>query len=114
MARYPNSFFDWPIAPAWAPHASTEEPGVKYFIDFSVKMFGGAATAEQHARLAQAVPACGGAQPAPSTILYRMDAENNLRHEMAGIGFSKRACVCLNMVSFRAGCIGIHSVETPA
>jgi hypothetical protein len=80
--RYPNSFFDRPIAPAWAPDASIEAPGAKYFIDFSITKLEGAAIAEQHARLARAVPAYGSAQPAPPAILYRMDAENNLGHEM--------------------------------
>lgn len=80
--RYPNSFFDRPIAPAWAPDASIEEPGAKYFIDFSIATIEGNAAADQHARLAKAVPAYGSAQPVPPATLYRMDAENNLGHEM--------------------------------
>ena len=80
--RSPNSWFDRPIAPAWAPDASIAEPGAKYFIDFSVSVLEGAAAAEQHARLAQAIPAYGSAQAQPPSTLYRVLTENNLGHEM--------------------------------
>lgn len=80
--RYPNSWFDRPIAPAWAADASIVEPGAKYFIDISVTVLEGAAAAEQHASLARAIPAYGSAQTEPPRTLYRALTENNLGHEM--------------------------------
>jgi hypothetical protein len=80
--RYPNSWFDRPIVPAWAPDASIGEPGAKYFIDFSVTVLEGEAAAGQHARLALAIPAYGNDLALPPATLYRVAAENNLGHEM--------------------------------
>lgn len=80
--RYPNSWFDRPIAPAWAPEESISEPGAKYFMDLRVERVEAAGIAEQHARLAQAVPAYGSAFASPPPTLYRVTAENNLGHEM--------------------------------
>jgi hypothetical protein len=80
--RYPNSWFDRPIAPAWAPDASIAEPGAKYFIDFSVTVLEGQAAAEQHGRLAEAIPAYGNAFTDPPATIYRVLTENNLGHEM--------------------------------
>jgi len=80
--RYPNSWFDRPIAPAWAPAASLEEPGAKYFIELTLSVLEGDAAAEQHARLARAVPAYAAALEAAPVKIYRLSAENNLGHEM--------------------------------
>ncbi|MEO8039567.1 MAG: hypothetical protein ABI794_12420 [Betaproteobacteria bacterium] len=80
--RYPNSWFDRPIAPAWAPAASIDEPGPKYFTGMTVTALEGDAAAAQHALLASAVPAYGEAFATPPAKIYRVSVENNLGHEM--------------------------------
>lgn len=80
--RFPNSWFDRPDAPAWAPDASIDAPGAKYFVDFDARVLEGAEAAEQHARLAAAVPAYRDAVPAVPARIHRLDVENNLGHEM--------------------------------
>lgn len=80
--RFPNSWFDRPDAPAWAPDASIDEPGAKYFVEFTAAVLEGAEAAEQHARLAAAVPAYRDAIKTVPTRIHRLEAENNLGHEM--------------------------------
>jgi len=80
--RFPNSWFDRPEAPAWAPDASLDAPGAKYFVEFDTHVLEGAAAAEQHARLAAAVPAYRDAVSAVPARIHRLDVENNLGHEM--------------------------------
>jgi hypothetical protein len=80
--RFPNSWFDRPDAPAWAPDASADAPGAKYFVAFDAHVLEGAEAAEQHARLAAAVPAYRDAVPRAPAQIHRLDVENNLGHEM--------------------------------
>lgn len=80
--RFPNSWFDRPIAPAWAPDASVDEPGAKYFVEFAAAVLEGPEAAEQHARLAAAVPAYRDAIKTVPARIHRLDVENNLGHDM--------------------------------
>ncbi|MCW5627174.1 MAG: hypothetical protein KIT73_20825 [Burkholderiales bacterium] len=80
--RYPASWFDRPLAPAWTPDVSRQDADAKYFVELSVETLSGDAVAAPYARLKAAVPAYGGAYETPPPKLYRVSAENNLGHDM--------------------------------
>lgn len=88
--RYPGSWFDRPLIPAWGPDESGSIPGAKYFIRLELQPVAAAEVTAMHQRLAKSVVTYADAFTSPPQTMYRLFAENNLGHEME-VYFSERA-----------------------
>jgi hypothetical protein len=84
--RYPGSFFDRPIIPAYAPMDSRQVGGSRYFTEFTATELGAADAGARHAAFAKELPTYR--ETAPPVRLVRLVAHNDLGHELdAYFGF---------------------------
>ncbi len=78
--RYPGSFFDRPIIPAYAPMESRHREGPRYFTDFTVTELDATDTGKRHEMFAKNLPTY--LEKAPPARLVKLVAHNDLGHEL--------------------------------
>ena len=84
--RYPGSFFDRPIIPAYAPMNSRQMGGPRYFTEFTATELGAADARKRHESFAKDLPTYR--EIAPPVRLVKLVAHNDLGHELdAYFGF---------------------------
>jgi hypothetical protein len=84
--RYPGSFFDRPIIPAYAPMDSHQTGGPRYFTAFKATEFSVTGARKRHEMLAKDLPTY--LEMAPPARLVKLLAHNDLGHELdAYFGF---------------------------
>jgi hypothetical protein len=84
--RYPGSFFDRPIIPAYAPMDSRQTGGPRYFTEFKATELSAADARKRHEMFAKDLPTYR--ETSPPMRLVRLVAHNDLGHEMdAYFGF---------------------------
>lgn len=84
--RYPGSFFDRPIIPAYAPMDSRQTGGPRYFTDFTATELSATDARNRHETFSKDLPTYG--EKAPPTRLIKLVAHNDLGHKMdAYFGF---------------------------
>ena len=84
--RYPGSFFDRPIIPAYAPMDSRHRGGPRYFTKFTATELTAADARKRHERFAKDLPTYR--ETAPPVRLVKLVAHNDLGHELdAYFGF---------------------------
>lgn len=84
--RYPGSFFDRPIIPAYAPMDSRHREGPRYFTEFSATELTAADARKRHETFAKDLPTYR--ETAPPVRLVKLVAHNDLGHELdAYFGF---------------------------
>jgi hypothetical protein len=84
--RYPGSFFDRPIIPAYAPMDSHQTGGPRYFTEFKATEFSVTDARKRHEMFAKDLPTY--LEMAPPARLVKLVAHNDLGHELdAYFGF---------------------------
>jgi len=84
--RYPGSFFDRPIIPAYAPMDSRQTGGPRYFTEFKATELSAADARKRHEMFAKDLPTYR--ETFPPMRLVKLVAHNDLGHEMdAYFGF---------------------------
>jgi len=84
--RYPGSFFDRPIIPAYAPMDSRQTGGPRYFTEFKATELSAADARKRHEMFAKDLPTYR--ETSPPMRLVKLVAHNDLGHEMdAYFGF---------------------------
>ena len=84
--RYPGSFFDRPIIPAYAPMDSRHSGGPRYFTEFRVTELTAADAGKRHETFAKDLSTYR--ETAPPVRLVKLVAHNDLGHELnAYFGF---------------------------
>ena len=84
--RYPGSYFDRPIIPAYAPMDSRPIGGARYFTEFKATELGAADARKRHESFSKNLPTYR--ETAPPLRLVKLVAHNDLGHELnAYFGF---------------------------
>jgi hypothetical protein len=84
--RYPGSFFDRPIIPAYAPMDSRQMSGSRYFTEFAATELGAADARKRHESFAKDLPTYR--ESVPPVRLVKLVAHNDLGHVLdAYFGF---------------------------
>ena len=84
--RYPGSFFDRPIIPAYAPMDSRQSGGPRYFTEFTATELTAADAIKRHETFVKNLPTYR--ETAPPVRLVKLVAHNDLGHELdAYFGF---------------------------
>jgi hypothetical protein len=84
--RYPGSFFDRPIIPAYAPVDSRHRGGPRYFTEFTATELTATDARKRHEKFAKELPTYR--EMAPPGRLVKLVAHNDLGHELdAYFGF---------------------------
>jgi hypothetical protein len=84
--RYPGSFFDRPIIPAYAPMDSRQSGGPRYFTEFKATELSTADARQRHETFSKDLPTYR--ETAPPARLVRLVAHNDLGHQLdAYFGF---------------------------
>ena len=84
--RYPGSFFDRPIIPAYAPMDSRHMGGPRYFTEFTATELTAADAIKRHETFVKNLPTYR--ETAPPVRLVKLVAHNDLGHELdAYFGF---------------------------
>ena len=84
--RYPGSYFDRPIIPAYAPMDSRHSGGPRYFTEFRATELTAADARKRHETFAKDLPTYR--ETAPPVRLVKLVAHNDLGHELnAYFGF---------------------------
>ncbi|HKQ26798.1 MAG TPA: hypothetical protein VJT81_20320 [Burkholderiales bacterium] len=84
--RYPGSFFDRPIIPAYAPMDSRQLGGPRYFTEFKATELSATEAMRRHERFAKDLPTYR--EKVPPIRLVKLVAHNDLGHELdAYFGF---------------------------
>jgi len=84
--RYPGSYFDRPIIPAYAPLDSRHSAGPRYFTEFTAFDLNATDARQHHENFAKDLPTYQ--ETAPPARLVKLVAHNDLGHELdAYFGF---------------------------